>query len=119
MSHFYGTIRGQAGQATRRGSKSSGLTTEAASWNGVVRVTLDHRNEKDSASNNSRGDTAMILFVLLFIAAYLGLVFILPGLNLAKQPLGAILGAFSLESPPIGEVLVRRLADHHMRLGLI
>jgi len=42
MSHYYGTIKGQAGQATRRGSKNSGLTTEAASWAGCVRVSLWH-----------------------------------------------------------------------------
>ena len=42
MAHFYGTLKGQAGQATRRGSKSSGVTTEAASWAGCVRVSLWH-----------------------------------------------------------------------------
>jgi hypothetical protein len=47
MAHFYGTLVGQAGKATRRGSKSSGLITEAASWNGVVTVTLDHRHGQD------------------------------------------------------------------------
>ena len=42
MSHYYGTLQGQAGQATRRGSKSSGLTVQAASWDGVVTVSLHH-----------------------------------------------------------------------------
>lgn len=39
MSHFYGTVEGQAQTtATRRGSKKSGLVTHAASWDGAVRV---------------------------------------------------------------------------------
>lgn len=40
MSHFYGTLQGQAGKATRRGSKNSGLTVTAASWDGAVSVDL-------------------------------------------------------------------------------
>ena len=41
MAQFYGTIQGQSKtQATRRGSKKSGLTTHAASWQGAVRVSL-------------------------------------------------------------------------------
>jgi hypothetical protein len=38
MAHFYATIKGQAGEATRRGSKGSGLKVAAASWNGAVYV---------------------------------------------------------------------------------
>jgi hypothetical protein len=40
MSHFYGTLKGEAGPATRRGSKNSGLTTEAASWAGLCSCQL-------------------------------------------------------------------------------
>ena len=40
MSHFYGTIQGQAGEASRRGNENSGLATIAASWKGAVRVSL-------------------------------------------------------------------------------
>lgn len=40
MSHFYGTIHGQAGEATRRGSKASGVTIVAASWSGAIQVQL-------------------------------------------------------------------------------
>jgi hypothetical protein len=41
MSHFYGTLTGQARTtATRRGSKSGGIATTAASWRGAVRVEL-------------------------------------------------------------------------------
>jgi hypothetical protein len=47
MSHFYGTLKGQAGTATRRGSKNSGLEVVAASWNGAVIVTLSHEQGKD------------------------------------------------------------------------
>ncbi len=40
MSHFYGTLQGQAGEATRCGSKQSGLETYTASWKGAVRTYL-------------------------------------------------------------------------------
>ncbi len=40
MSHFYGTMKGSRGESTRCGTKSSGLTTIAASGNGAVEVTL-------------------------------------------------------------------------------
>jgi len=46
MSHFYGTVRGQSsGEATRRGSKNSGLRVAAASWQGAVYVYLFHDEE--------------------------------------------------------------------------
>jgi hypothetical protein len=34
MSHFYGTLKGCRGQATRCGSKDSGVAVQAASWCG-------------------------------------------------------------------------------------
>jgi hypothetical protein len=34
MSHFYGTLQGNKGEATRCGSKSSGVDAVAASWRG-------------------------------------------------------------------------------------
>jgi len=37
MSHFYGTIQGNRGEATRGGSKASGMTTYCASWKGAIR----------------------------------------------------------------------------------
>jgi hypothetical protein len=40
MSHFYGTIKGTRGKATRCGDKRSGLRTVAASWSGAVVVEL-------------------------------------------------------------------------------
>ena len=36
MSHFYGKVKGNRGEATRGGSKASGYTAIAASWNGSV-----------------------------------------------------------------------------------
>ena len=45
MSHFYGVLHGQAGEATRCGSKDSGIHTVAASWRGAVSVQLGHDSE--------------------------------------------------------------------------
>lgn len=46
MSHFYGVVSGQAkSTATRRGSQKTGLTTQAASWAGAVRVEMYHEEE--------------------------------------------------------------------------
>lgn len=42
MAHFYGTLRGNRGQASRLGTKLSGLQTIAASWQGAVSVSLYH-----------------------------------------------------------------------------
>lgn len=40
MSHFYGTLKSARGKATRTGTKNSGITTVAASWNGAIQVDL-------------------------------------------------------------------------------
>lgn len=42
MSHFYGTLQGSRGNATRCGTKSSGITTQAASWGGAIEVEVFH-----------------------------------------------------------------------------
>jgi len=42
MSHFYGTLQGSRGQATRVGTKNSGLTTQCASWEGAIRCEAMH-----------------------------------------------------------------------------
>lgn len=42
MSHFYGTLQGMRGQATRCGSKDSGISTAAASWSGAIKVEVFH-----------------------------------------------------------------------------
>jgi hypothetical protein len=49
MAHFYGTVEGETKQASRCGNKRSGLVTQAASWQGCVRVRLYHENGKDMA----------------------------------------------------------------------
>jgi len=36
MAHFYGTLQGARGEVSRCGTKTSGLTTTNASWNGAV-----------------------------------------------------------------------------------
>ena len=44
MAHFYGEIRGQAKTiATRRGSKTSGLSGHLRGWNIGVRVELEYK----------------------------------------------------------------------------
>lgn len=45
MSHFYGTLQGAKGKATRCGTKSSGITTYAASWEGAIRTTVTYNAE--------------------------------------------------------------------------
>lgn len=42
MSHFYGTLQGNRGEATRCGSKDSGIETYTASWKGAVNVRAWH-----------------------------------------------------------------------------
>lgn len=37
MSHFYGTLQGNRGEATRCGTKSSRMETYCASWDGAIR----------------------------------------------------------------------------------
>ena len=49
MAHFYGILTGSRGRATRCGTKNSGLTTCAASWEGAVQVALYERNGCDYA----------------------------------------------------------------------
>ena len=40
--HFYGTVKGKAGEASRLGSKESELRTRACSWDGAIEVVLFH-----------------------------------------------------------------------------
>lgn len=47
MAQFYGTLQGQRGEATRLGSKASGLTTTAAGWKGAIKVNIWHDEEHD------------------------------------------------------------------------
>ena len=53
MAHLYGTVTGATpGQVTRCGTKRSGITTVAASWDGAVQVTIEHdaTTDKDVAT---------------------------------------------------------------------
>lgn len=40
MSHFYGTLKGTRGEATRCGDKARGLSAIAAGWGGAIDVFL-------------------------------------------------------------------------------
>jgi hypothetical protein len=40
MSHFYGQLQGGRGAVTRTGTKNSGLSITAASWNGAINTVL-------------------------------------------------------------------------------
>ena len=45
MAHFYGEVKGRAGEASRLGTKATGIKTVAASWQGGVDVNLWHRDD--------------------------------------------------------------------------
>lgn len=47
MSHFYGTLQGSRGEATRCGTKNSGVTTHAPGWRGAIRVDVYERDGVD------------------------------------------------------------------------
>lgn len=49
MAKFYGTVRGQRGEASRLGGKQSGLTTVAASYSGAVQVSLFDKDGEEWA----------------------------------------------------------------------
>lgn len=42
MSHFYGKLQGSSGEVTRCGTKSSGVSTVAASYSGCIRTYVYH-----------------------------------------------------------------------------
>lgn len=48
MSHFYGSLHGQAKNAsTQRGSKNTGMTSYTASWKGAIEVQAYYDAETD------------------------------------------------------------------------
>lgn len=49
MSHFYGTLQGSRGEATRCGTKNSGMEVHAASWSGAIQVRLYVKDGVDYA----------------------------------------------------------------------
>jgi len=42
MAHFYGTVQGSRGTASRMGGKVSGITTQAAGWGGCIETHTWH-----------------------------------------------------------------------------
>lgn len=64
MSHFYGSIKGTRGEATRCGDKKSGYRATIAGWQGAIYVALYHNPTVDQDFfsvrlvpwGNSRGD---------------------------------------------------------------
>lgn len=49
MAHYYGKVQGTKGTGSRLGTKTSGMETIAASWEGAVKVTLYHKEGHDYA----------------------------------------------------------------------
>jgi len=47
MSHFYAVIQGNRGEATRMGSKLSGLRSNTAGWGGCISVYVYERDGQD------------------------------------------------------------------------
>lgn len=47
MSHFYAVVKGNRGEATRCGSKGSGIRTVAASWSGAIETILFEKDGVD------------------------------------------------------------------------
>ena len=47
MAQFYANIQGNRGEATRMGTKSSGITGHIRGWNIGARVECSHENGKD------------------------------------------------------------------------
>ena len=71
MSHFYAEIQGHRGQATRCGSKDSGIFGHIRGWNVGVRVDVDHdANEgqdivtvrKTGGSNDRSGEVICYIY---------------------------------------------------------
>jgi len=67
MSHFYGTVQGHRGEATRCGAKSSGLTSTANGWDigGEVEVKFSTALQTDivyfyRTKGSNYGDRALV-----------------------------------------------------------
>ena len=67
MAYFRGVVEGNRGAASRLGSRDSGLSVEAASWQGKVVVVLRELNGVDYACASlerhcSRGTDKLVLY---------------------------------------------------------
>jgi hypothetical protein len=66
MAHFYASIQGNRGEATRMGSKDSGITGHIRGWNVGARVNIDHVDGVDvvrvyrTTGSNARGSSELI-----------------------------------------------------------
>ncbi len=49
MAHFYGVVQGNRQATSRLGSKQSGMSATAASWDGAVRVNI-HFDEAEGVN---------------------------------------------------------------------
>src|SRR5262249_13144506 len=49
MAHFYGRLQGSRGEATRCGTKSSGIAATVRSWDGNLTTILLHNGTCDEA----------------------------------------------------------------------
>ena len=47
MSHFYGSLKGARGEATRCGTKNSGMQTITAGWQGAIQVNVEVNQDGD------------------------------------------------------------------------
>ena len=47
MAHFFGSVQGNRGEATRVGSQTSGVRAAAQGWNVGGRVVVRHENNED------------------------------------------------------------------------
>lgn len=56
MAHFYATLHGTRGEASRLGTKSSGMDATVASWQGAVSVRLWH----DGATDTDMAEVSLI-----------------------------------------------------------
>lgn len=48
MSQFYGTLQGGRGLSTRCGTRTSGITTVAASWKGAIEVIVSYNSHLET-----------------------------------------------------------------------
>lgn len=66
MAQFYAEIQGQAGSATRIGSKASGIEGHIRGWNIGARVVCSHENGRDvvrvycTGGSNSPGGGTLV-----------------------------------------------------------
>lgn len=47
MAHFFGSIEGNRGKATRLGSRDSGMSATAAGWKGAIKTRIYHEEGVD------------------------------------------------------------------------